>query len=161
MYIGNTDSNVYSFSAAIGKLAWRTGTGGYVYASSAVAQVEGGKPTVYVGSYDGNFYALDARSGKVRWKYKAPGRISGAATVVGDIVYFGDLQSRTTTGLERAHGPQGRPLRARRLQPGGERRPQPLRGRLRVAGPAHAEVSLTLTPASARWRLSSATVYWP
>ena len=45
------------------------------------------------------FYALDAKTGKVRWKHKAPGRISGAATVVGDIVYFGDLQSRTTTGL--------------------------------------------------------------
>jgi outer membrane protein assembly factor BamB len=99
VYIGNTDSNVYSFSAATGKLAWRTGTGGYVYASAAVAQVPGGKPTVYVGSYDSNFYALDARSGKVRWKRKAPGRISGAATVVGDIVYFGDLHSRTTTGL--------------------------------------------------------------
>jgi outer membrane protein assembly factor BamB len=99
VYIGNTDSNVYSFSASSGKLAWRTGTGGYVYASAAIAQVPGGKPTVYVGSYDSRFYALDAKSGKVRWKYKAPGRISGAATVVGDIVYFGDLHSRTTTGL--------------------------------------------------------------
>ena len=99
VYIGNTDSNVYSFSAATGKLAWRTGTGGYVYASAAVAQVPGGKPTVYVGSYDSNFYALDAKSGKVRWKRKAPGRISGAATIVGDIVYFGDLHSRSTTGL--------------------------------------------------------------
>jgi outer membrane protein assembly factor BamB len=99
VYIGNTDSNVYSFSASSGKLAWRTGTGGYVYASAAVAQVPGGKPTVYVGSYDARFYALDAKSGKVRWKHKAPGRISGAATVVGDIVYFGDLKSRSTTGL--------------------------------------------------------------
>jgi len=99
VYIGNADSNVYSFSAATGKLAWRTGTGGYVYASAAVAQVPGGKPTVYVGSYDKRFYALDARSGKVRWKHRAPGRISGAATVVGDIVYFGDLRSRSTTGL--------------------------------------------------------------
>jgi outer membrane protein assembly factor BamB len=99
VFIGNTDSNVYSFAASSGKLAWRTGTGGYVYASAAVAQVPGGKPTVYVGSYDARFYALDAKTGKVRWKHKAPGRISGAATVVGDIVYFGDLQSRTTTGL--------------------------------------------------------------
>jgi outer membrane protein assembly factor BamB len=99
VYIGNTDSNVYSFSAASGKLAWRTGTGNYVYASAAVAQVPGGKPTVYVGSYDSRFYALDAKTGKVRWKRKAPGRISGAATVVGDIVYFGDLHSRSTTGL--------------------------------------------------------------
>jgi outer membrane protein assembly factor BamB len=99
VYIGNTDSNVYSFAASSGKLAWRTGTGGYVYASAAVAQVPGGKPTVYVGSYDSRFYALDAKTGKIRWKRRAPGRISGAATVVGDIVYYGDLQSRTTTGL--------------------------------------------------------------
>jgi outer membrane protein assembly factor BamB len=104
VYIGNTDSNVYSFSAATGKLAWRTGTGGYVYASSAVAQVPGARPAVYVGSYDGHFYALDARSGKVRWKHKAQGRISGAATVVGDIVYYGELQSRTTTGLSARTG---------------------------------------------------------
>jgi outer membrane protein assembly factor BamB len=99
VYIGNTDSNVYSFAAGSGKLAWRTGTGNYVYASSAVAQVPGGKPTVYVGSYDGSFYALDARSGNVRWKKSTGGRISGAATVVGDIVYFGELKSRTTIGL--------------------------------------------------------------
>ena len=104
VYIGNTDSNVYSFSASSGKLAWRTGTEGYVYASAAVAQVPGGKPTVYLGSYDGRFYALDAKSGKVRWRHKAPGRISGAATIVGDIVYFGDLQSRTTTGLNARSG---------------------------------------------------------
>ena len=104
VFIGNTDSNVYAFSAASGKLAWRTGTGGYVYASAAVAQVPGGKPSVYLGSYDGRFYALDARSGKIRWRYKAPGRISGAATVVGDIVYFGDLKSRTTTGLNARSG---------------------------------------------------------
>jgi outer membrane protein assembly factor BamB len=99
VYIGNTDSNVYSFAADSGKLAWRTGTGNYVYASAAVAQVPGGSPTVYVGSYDGRFYALDARSGKVRWKKNTKGRISGAATVVGDIVYFGELKSRTTIGL--------------------------------------------------------------
>ena len=139
VYIGNTDSNVYSFSAASGKLAWRTGTGGYVYASAAVAQVPGGKPTVYVGSYDARFYALDAKSGKVRWKHKAPGRISGAATVVGDIVYFGDLKSRTTTGLGARTGRKVVPLRPRRLQPRRLRRAHPLRGRLRVALAAQAD----------------------
>ena len=30
---------------------------------------------------------------------QGPGAHLGAATVVGDIVYFGDLKSRTTTGL--------------------------------------------------------------
>ena len=62
VYIGNTDGNMYSFSAATGKLAWRRGTGSYVYASPAVAQVRDSKPTVYFGSYDGTFYALDART---------------------------------------------------------------------------------------------------
>ena len=39
------NGSVYSYSAASGKLAWSHGTGGYVYASPAVAQVPGGRPT--------------------------------------------------------------------------------------------------------------------
>ena len=161
VYIGNTDSNVYSFSAATGKLAWRTGTGGYVYASAAVAQVPGGKPTVYVGSYDAASTRSTRRPARCRWKHKAPGRISGAATVVGDIVYFGDLQSRTTTGLGARTGPQGLPLRPRRLQPRRLRRALPLRRRLLLAVAAQAEdgalSARTGTPAAARCCLSSAT----
>src|SRR5215216_722196 len=99
VYIGNTDGRVYSFSAAGGKLAWSKSTGGYVYASPAVAQVPGGRPLVYVGSYSGRFYALDARSGAVRWSRGGNGRISGGATVIGDIVYYADLGSERTIGL--------------------------------------------------------------
>jgi outer membrane protein assembly factor BamB len=88
VYIGNTDGRMYSFSSADGKLAWAKATGNYVYSSPAVAQVPGGKPTVYFGSYDGTFYAVDAQSGNVRWTYKDGGKISGGATVVGDIVYY-------------------------------------------------------------------------
>jgi outer membrane protein assembly factor BamB len=99
VYIGNTDGNMYSFSAATGKLAWRRGTGSYVYASPAVAQVRNSKPTVYFGSYDGTFYALDARTGGTRWTHRDGGKISGAATVVGDIVYYSNWGKRNTTGL--------------------------------------------------------------
>ncbi|HYM58009.1 MAG TPA: PQQ-binding-like beta-propeller repeat protein [Solirubrobacteraceae bacterium] len=99
VYIGNTDGNVYSFASSNGKLAWRKGTGGYVYASPAVAQAPGGKPSVYIGSYDGNFYSLDARSGRVLWRHRAGGKISGGATVIGDIVYFSNLSAKSTTGL--------------------------------------------------------------
>jgi len=99
VYIGNTDGNMYSFSASTGKLAWRRGTGSYVYASPAVAQVRNSKPTVYFGSYDGTFYALDARSGATRWTYRDGGKISGAATVVGDVVYYSNWGKRDTTGL--------------------------------------------------------------
>ncbi len=100
VYIGNTDGFVYSFAASSGKLAWRHGTGGYVYAAPAVARVPGTPPTVYIGSYDGNFYALDARSGDVRWKHDAGGRISGAPTVIGRVVYFSELENKTTSGLD-------------------------------------------------------------
>ncbi len=99
VYIGNTDGNMYSFSAASGKLAWRRATGSYVYASAAVAQVPGTKPTVYFGSYDGTFYALDARTGGTRWTFRDGGKISGAATVVGDLVYYSNWGHRNTSAL--------------------------------------------------------------
>jgi outer membrane protein assembly factor BamB len=99
VYIGNTDGKMYSFASRDGKLAWSKGTGGYVYASPAVAQVPQGKPTVYFGSYSGRFYGLDARSGKVIWSHNAKGKISGGATVVGDIVYFANLSKKETIGL--------------------------------------------------------------
>jgi outer membrane protein assembly factor BamB len=99
VFIGNTDGNMYSFGAEEGKLAWRRGTGSYVYASPAVAHVRGSEPTVYFGSYDGTFYALDARSGKTRWTYRDGGKISGGASVVGDIVYYSNWGERNTTGL--------------------------------------------------------------
>jgi outer membrane protein assembly factor BamB len=98
VYIGNTDGFVYSFATRDGALAWRKKTGGFVYGSPAVAKVPGGKPTVYVGSYDKRFYALDARTGRERWSRRAEGRISGGATILGDLVFYSTL-ARTTTAL--------------------------------------------------------------
>jgi outer membrane protein assembly factor BamB len=106
VYMGNTDGRMYSFGAKNGALAWATGTGAYVYASPAVADIPGIGPTVYEGSYDGNFYAFNAQSGKVRWKHPAGGRISGSATVLGDVVYFSTLGKKTTTGLDARTGKQ-------------------------------------------------------
>ena len=100
VYMGNTDGRVYSFAAHTGSLGWATGTGAYVYASAAVQDVPGLGPTVYVGSYDGNMYAFDARSGAIRWTYNAGGKISGSATIVAGVLYFSDLGSRTTIGLD-------------------------------------------------------------
>jgi outer membrane protein assembly factor BamB len=90
---------MYSLSAETGKLAWRRGTGSYVYSSAAVAQPRDGAPTVYFGSYDGHFYALDARTGDTRWTYDDGGSISGAATVVGNIVYYSNWGKRNSTAL--------------------------------------------------------------
>ena len=99
VYIGSTNGDVYSFSSADGKLAWRHQTGGYVYASPAVGQVRGGRPTVYIGSYDGTFYALDARTGGRRWTRSLGQKISGAATIIGDLVFVSDLDRRMTWAL--------------------------------------------------------------
>ena len=63
-------------------------------------------PTVYVGSYDGNFYAFNAQSGAIRWTHAAGGKISGSATIVGDVVYFSDLGTKTTAGLDVRTGHQ-------------------------------------------------------
>jgi outer membrane protein assembly factor BamB len=106
VYMGNTDGRVYSFAASNGALAWATGTGAYVYASAAVEDTPGLGPTVYVGSYDGYFYAFDARSGAVRWKHPAGGKISGSAMIVGHVVYYSDLATKTTAGLDTRTGRQ-------------------------------------------------------
>lgn len=104
VYMGNTDGRVYSFAQKSGQLAWATGTGSYVYASAAVADVPGLGPTVYVGSYDGYLYAFNARSGAVRWKHYSGGKISGSATLVGGVVYYSDLGTKTTYGLQARTG---------------------------------------------------------
>ena len=113
VYIGNADRKIYSFSARDGSLAWSQSTGHYVYGGPAVADIPGLGPTVYIGSYDTKFYALDARSGAVRWSHDSGGEISGAATIVGDIVYFSSFDAGTTglnvrTGKVRFRWPDGR-----------------------------------------------------
>jgi outer membrane protein assembly factor BamB len=99
VYAGNTDGRVYSFAASSGKLAWAHSTGNYVYAAPAVADVPGMKPAVFIGSYSGKFMALDARSGKVIWSKGGFGKISGAGSVIGNVVYFSSLSKRRTWAL--------------------------------------------------------------
>jgi outer membrane protein assembly factor BamB len=100
VYMGNTDGRVYSFAASSGETAWTKSTGSYVYSGPAAAPVRGRGPTVFIGSYTGRFYALDARSGAERWSFQSPGRISGAASVIGGIVYFANLETRETHALD-------------------------------------------------------------
>jgi outer membrane protein assembly factor BamB len=104
VYLGNTDSFVYSFVARTGQLAWRHGTGSYVYGASAVGSVPKLGAAVFVGSYDGYFYALDAQTGNVKWRYHDGGKISGAPTVVGKVVYYSSLGNHDTVGLNVTNG---------------------------------------------------------
>jgi outer membrane protein assembly factor BamB len=100
VYFGNTGGGVRALWASSGATAWSTSTGSYVYSSPAIADVPGLGPTVYIGSYDGTFYAYNAYSGGVRWSHPAGGRIDGSATVLGHVVYYSDLGSNSTTGLQ-------------------------------------------------------------
>jgi len=99
VYLGNTDGRVYAYDASSGKLDWAVQTGAYVYSSPAVANAPGLGPTIYSGSYDGSFRAINARSGRIEWSYHAGGKISGSATIIGNIVYFSDLGTHRTYGL--------------------------------------------------------------
>ncbi|HEU0250755.1 MAG TPA: PQQ-binding-like beta-propeller repeat protein [Solirubrobacteraceae bacterium] len=99
VYLGNTDGRVYAYDASSGKLDWAVQTGAYVYSSPAVANAPGLGPTIYSGSYDGSFRAINARSGHVQWTFHAGGKISGSATIIGNIVYFSDLGTHRTYGL--------------------------------------------------------------
>ena len=99
VYLGNTDGRVYAYDASSGKLDWAVQTGAYVYSSPAVANAPGLGPTIYSGSYDGSFRAINARSGHVEWTFHAGGKISGSATIIGNIVYFSDLGTHRTYGL--------------------------------------------------------------
>ena len=99
VYIGSLDNFVYSLSAATGKLAWRHKTGGYVYSSPAVGNPPGAGPSVYVGSYDGKLYSFDARSGNVRWTHQAGGKISGAPVIIGDLVFYSVISTKSSAAV--------------------------------------------------------------
>jgi outer membrane protein assembly factor BamB len=99
VYIGSKSGSVYALSAASGRRLWSRPTGGYVYAAPAVGAVKGMRPAVFIGSYSGRFMALDARSGGVIWSRGGYGTISGAASVIGRVVYFSSLSARRTWGL--------------------------------------------------------------
>ncbi len=106
VYIGNTGGAVSAFWANSGAPAWSASTGSYVYSSAAVADVPGMGPTIYIGSYDGTMRAYDALTGGVRWSHAAGGRIDGSATILGNVVYYSDLGSNTTAGLDLRTGRQ-------------------------------------------------------
>ena len=147
VYIGNTDGNMYSFSPPAASSPGGAGPAPTCTRRPPSRRSRGSKPTVYFGSYDGTFYALDARTGRTRWTFRDGGKISGAATVVGDLVYYsnwGKREHHRAVGQERQAGVVER---ARRVQPGRLRRPDDLRDRLLVGRGAS---SRSPSPRSAR-----------
>lgn len=103
MVIGDVGGAVIALDTASGRELWRHGTSGYVYSTPAIAN-----GTVFVGSYGGTFEALSLEDGSARWSFDAGERISGSATVVGDVVYTAVLSRpgapKRTYGLDTATG---------------------------------------------------------
>jgi outer membrane protein assembly factor BamB len=104
VYVGSKSGAVYALSASGGRRLWSRPMGGYVYAAPAVGAVKGMRPAVFIGSYGGRFAALDARSGGIIWSRSGYGKISGAASVIGRIVYFSSLSARRTWALSAKTG---------------------------------------------------------
>jgi outer membrane protein assembly factor BamB len=104
VYIGSKSGAVYALSAGSGRRLWSRPMGGYVYSAPAVAAVRGMRPAVFIGSYSGRFAALDARTGGIIWSRGGYGTISGAASVIGRIVYFSSLSARRTWALSAKTG---------------------------------------------------------
>lgn len=104
VFEGNTDGRMYSYERSSGNLAWSLSTGNYVYAGAVAADTPQSPPSVYFGSYDGNFYALDAHDGSQRWVEPAGGAVSGAGSMVGEVVYVANLAKTRTVGFRASDG---------------------------------------------------------
>jgi outer membrane protein assembly factor BamB len=109
VYVGSTNGFMYSYSAATGALGWSIDTGNYVYSSAAADTVAQLGATIYFGSYTGTAYAVNAASGKVDWSENLGGdhpSISGAASIVNDVVYFSGVYHGLTKGYNVSTGKQ-------------------------------------------------------
>ncbi len=101
--IGDVGGAVIAVDLRDGHRLWRHPTGDAVYSSPAIA-----KGKVFIGSYDGIFEALDLKTGNRVWPFDVKGRISGSATVVGNVVYTSVLarpgEPNRSFGLDIADG---------------------------------------------------------
>jgi outer membrane protein assembly factor BamB len=107
VYAASKDGRIYSFDKDTGKLDWSHSVDGELYAGMVAADTPNTDPTVYAGSYgDGKFFALDARTGNERWSIDAGGPVIGAASLIGETVYFANLQTTETIGVDAKTGKQ-------------------------------------------------------
>jgi outer membrane protein assembly factor BamB len=109
VYVGSTNGFMYSYSATTGVLGWSKDTGNYVYSSAAADKVHKLGATIYFGSYTGTAYALNAATGAVDWSQNLGGdhpSISGAASIVNNVVYFSGVYHGLTKGYNVSTGKQ-------------------------------------------------------
>jgi outer membrane protein assembly factor BamB len=89
---GSQDNFLYSLNPADGALRWKVETGSFIYATAAIAQVDGQEAALVAGC-DGLLRALDVRDGSQIAGVEIDAYV-GASPVVGQgRVYFGTFEN--------------------------------------------------------------------
>ena len=90
IFLVSRSGTVYAVSARERRPLWRGRVGAPGYTTPAVAAGR-----VFVGGFDGALRAYSAANGTELWRRYVNGRILGAPVVVGDLVFFSTLETKT------------------------------------------------------------------
>jgi len=98
LYLAAMDHNIYKLDPATGKQVWASGDlGGAMIGTPAI----GPDGTLYVGTFNSQLLAVNSQDGKVIWHAPAAGWVWASPVLVGDTVYFGDLNgTMNAVGLD-------------------------------------------------------------
>jgi len=88
LYLAAMDHIIYKLDPATGIQIWATGDlGGAMIGTPAISP----NGTLYVGTFNSELVALRGQDAKVLWKAPAAGWVWASPLLVGDTLYFGDL----------------------------------------------------------------------
>jgi len=88
LYLAAMDHNVYKLEAASGKQVWSSEDVGGAMVGTPALSSDG---VLYVGTFNSELVALNSQNGKVLWKAPAAGWVWASPLLLGDTLYFGDL----------------------------------------------------------------------
>jgi eukaryotic-like serine/threonine-protein kinase len=87
--VGSYDHNLYSISAADGKMKWKYATDGGIATRPAAYESD-----IFIGSEDKRLHVVSARSGKVNWTYYTDGCVRSSPRIAEGHVFFGSDDQR-------------------------------------------------------------------
>ncbi len=87
--IGSYDYNLYSISAADGKMKWKYATEGGIVGRPAAYEGD-----IFIGSEDHSLHVVSAHSGKLNWTYYTEGRVRSSPRIAEGHVFIGSDDHR-------------------------------------------------------------------